>query len=592
MMEFELDTGDGENKLSTSELSNFYGMQYNLQPIGITNDGLGAIFQDTEGNQKTVNFIDELNSHGVKIKNATPQNADYNNVNMKWRYAIENLEDPTAREAYLKAKAQKEWGVQNPVVMGSGTDYYLFAPQYNKWIAMTNKPGLDLTDVSTVANQGGRILGGVAGGAAGALAGGGVGSIAGGALGAGLGTGVADAALTGFAASNDEDFQNAFDMSKEWQGRAVGMGVGALGGAVGPALKTAALAGRGGGLVRALSGVENTGVVSPVAKTAGGVVEGVGAVGQWGAKTLNTSMGRAAIEMGLDPTGVTGVAQGVGFLGELPQMAVKGIGKLADKFSKAAPVTSGVRVPQPRIPRWDFPTPKAPTGLEAGFFPKSAAKTAGGFYGAGIPKPPVASVFTQRTPSMGAKLGVQNEMARFGEQRAADLLRQRGMAVTPESIAQTMPEIAEQTLRQSTVGANVLGNVSERLGQWGQKAVSEAATEEGWRAGLKGMAGRATQGFTGQGGEAVGRGFDAAAKAGRSLQNATTAIEKGVLSGAEAGFGALKQTGAAVNRAGTMIQPYEMLGWRQTGAQELRNRMRRNEIVNPYQVSEEQFTNL
>ena len=523
MLEIEIPDASGNPvKYNSNELMYMYGQQSGMEPQGLTPDGTSAIFKLPDGQTQQVNLLDTLQQNGKQIASLKPMgdNVNYDNVDTKWRFAIENLEDPDARQVYLKSKLQKDFGIKDPQIVGSGTDYFVFNPANGQYHALTNKPGMDFSDIATIGNTGARIAGATAGGALGAAAGLGAGSIATGALGAAAGHAATDAAIGGIVGGLDEDYRNAFNLKNEWKGRALGAGLSGVGGAVGPALGVAKglvsagrITGEAGGAINALTGLERSGIATPIAKGVGGAAETVGNLGAAGSKLLNTDIGRMGLEMGLDPTGITGMAQGAAFLPQLPSMAARGL-------------------------QW--------VGKKVGPMMESAG-TRMTSMGAEEALPSAFGTSLRNAGQAFAKLGqteagtvpehiVRNYMARFGRDKATELLTKEGKALTQENLAQAMKTIEQNFANRG--GATSLGRNIDQMAP-----------------GLKGM------------GEKFGSTVDAMERGGEALGNVVTNAEKAALKGSELGFRGMSTVGKGLNRTASALQPYEMQGIRQYGAQ-------------------------
>lgn len=294
------------------------------QIIAVTPDGTTAQVSQG-GKQYTVPMSKIISGAGLQLASALPSanDAAFDMVNAKWRYAISNLEDDAQRKAYIQAKVNEiRPGAE---ITGGGRDWYMYDAQSGKWQGLTNSPDFDIADLSEVGTVGARIAGGVAGAVGGGVLGAGagpVGVLGGASLGSGGGTALAETATRGLA-SLDPDYRNAFDMGKALQAGGISTGVSM---AVPGAMKAA------GALGSKLLHPAIKGAVSAPVSTAmnvgGKTAEGVGNVAQI-AKLGASVPGKTAGSI-LTP-GINTVT-GVGALAQVPQFAVKGANWVANKL--------------------------------------------------------------------------------------------------------------------------------------------------------------------------------------------------------------------------------------------------------------------
>jgi len=125
-------------------------------------------------------------SYGLQVTGSKPTQADYSQVNPAHRAAIEAIGDEDLKKVYLEGALKKQ-GIKNPQIMGNGRDFFYFDPQFGKYVALTNNPDWDKSDLAEAGAALPRIAGSIVGGAAGALAGNIPGGMAGAAAGGALG---------------------------------------------------------------------------------------------------------------------------------------------------------------------------------------------------------------------------------------------------------------------------------------------------------------------------------------------------------------------------------------------------------------------
>ncbi len=209
-LDFSVENQQGQSAVVDDDhvLSQLKGMGYPV--AGVSADGQHITFQDPQKGQYQVKTQDALKEMGWTVKGAMPSNPDYENIQHEMRLGIESLpKDDDMRKAYIEAKLRRG-GIADPQLVGNGSDWHVFNPQTSQWIALTNKPGFDTSDL-VEAGAGlphflGSALGGTAGGTLGSL-GGPVGSVAGAAGGAGLGGGLGDTLEKYLVSKVDPDYK-------------------------------------------------------------------------------------------------------------------------------------------------------------------------------------------------------------------------------------------------------------------------------------------------------------------------------------------------------------------------------------------------
>ncbi len=311
--------------------------QMGYQPAGISPDGMTVKFQ---GGQE-VPITDVIGKMGHEVQGVAPANANYDNVSMKHRAIIElpGINDDE-KKMLLESRLKRE-GIEQPSIIGQGSDWFSFNPMTNRWDALTNKPGADLSDLSEVATSAPRILGSMAGGGAGAAAGAGLGSIPLGAAGGAVGGQLGDAATAGLGMMVDDDYRNMIDNK----------GLGDIAREQAPkALMDAAGGGLGGLLSKAAPALWKGGAAATSAKVPGAIADAAGSVAEKaGGYVANAS--RAAAE-GTETLG-QGLAAGTAanhifgpaaFAGDLLKMpgqiigaAPRAAGWIADAMERIAP---------------------------------------------------------------------------------------------------------------------------------------------------------------------------------------------------------------------------------------------------------------
>jgi hypothetical protein len=347
MLEFQIKTQDGTETMDSQELLQQYAEFSGMQPVGLSQDGSSGIYQTPQGLQ-TIPFHEVLQQVGAEISEYKPKNAIPAENMLKYRMALDNISDPDVQQAYFKTVATKDFGVENPMILRSGTDTFLWDSRQGNWVSLTNQPGLDMTDVASGAGSlakgalslGGGILGGLGAGALGLPSG--PGAVATAALGSGagasLGSMVGDAAGAGIMGIVDPSFRQNYDIAKEGQligDRALISGaLGAAGPVAGAVLP---------GAMRAAQAMRPSNVIGGVGQSVGAVGRGVSAVGQG----LDSTVGRMGLQMGLDPTGLSGVGALGGLAKEYAPKMASGAANAWNKARAGAAWARSVPTPPP-----------------------------------------------------------------------------------------------------------------------------------------------------------------------------------------------------------------------------------------------------
>lgn len=484
-VEYTIEGADGPETMTANDLAQAFAAQGYQNP-SLSQDGQTLTLVDPQGGQADVNIAEYLASKG-KVTGMKPADGMVNydlvdNGARRGIAALGNHED--LKKLYLQAHLRDQ-GMGDAKVVGSGDDYYFFDPKSGKYHALTNKPGLDLTDanefgVDALENTlgiGGSLAGGISGGALGSAAGP-LGTIAGGAAGSAAGGSLGRGLFDAGAAVLDPNLRKLIGSEEFQTGRAKQAGFDALGG------------GLAGGVGAIAPKLLSSGIASGAAKGAGSTAEGVGGVVAGGAKYLNSD----AMIPKLVRAGAENFVPGTGQL-QIPALLARS-GELVPGGMKAGNRAANA------LYRNSFPA------SEEGF-----AKAAQSFGDAGFSSPLVRAGETL-TP-------YQETLAKVAEGTAS-----RGFSVAPrasraDKLAAFMArdKAATQVLRESGVRDSI--NTLARGGrvEGAAKGVAEAAelASKGGRA-IDAINAGAVKGTIGAVG-GVGRGVQAA---GRGLKNAGT----------------------------------------------------------------------
>jgi hypothetical protein len=349
-VEYDIVGPSGEGKITPDKI--LAQMQNNgINAIDVTADGTMVRMQDDQGTFN-VPINDVLQHHGMQVKGMTPTNADYSQVSPAHRAAIEAIQDEDLKRVYLESALKKQ-GVKNPQIMGNGRDFFYFDPQFGKYVALTNNPEWDMSDVAEAGVAAPRVVGSLVGGAMGAAAGNIPGGMAGAAAGGALGN-VAAQGLVGYFNPDAGEVmsQNLGTMAKH--------------GAVNAAVDAAAF-GIPAGAGKLLGPMAEKGLISSAAKGLGSGMETAGrAVGKV-AGALDNPVGQ-----NLASSFIPGAAEAstAGIVGQLPGQAIRGasrgLGWLGERegLNSVAPELSASlrRVSQNLVKR--SPTNVGPSGTE------------------------------------------------------------------------------------------------------------------------------------------------------------------------------------------------------------------------------------
>jgi hypothetical protein len=170
-VEFTLQGSNGQTGVVDANYVVSQLQEAGYNPQGVSADGLTMTLVDDQGPYE-VKTTEALKNLGWTVQTALPQNADYDNVQMGWRAAITKLPDDDTRRAYIEGQ-MKKLGHEAPSIVGSGRDWYAFNPASNQYVALTNNPTWDTSDLVEGGLEGMRAVGSALGGGAGALSGGG-----------------------------------------------------------------------------------------------------------------------------------------------------------------------------------------------------------------------------------------------------------------------------------------------------------------------------------------------------------------------------------------------------------------------------------
>jgi hypothetical protein len=278
---------------------------------------------------QTIPFHEALTQRGIDIQEFEPTNSIQAEKLGKYRMAMETISDPDVQQAYLKTVAQKDFGIENPQIVHKGSLAFLWAPDKGSWVALTDSPGLDRGDVLAGVSGLARGAVSIAGGAAGAAGGAALGlpagpaaiasGIGGAALGSGIGSALADEGQAAIMAGLDPNFRDVYGSVSNYAAKEGGqIGRNALvSGVTGGALK---------GIGQALPGISG---LSPsnIMQQTGSATRGLGQMASATGRGLDSTLGRMGMQMGLDPTGISGIGAIGGLAKDIAAPIGQGIAK-------------------------------------------------------------------------------------------------------------------------------------------------------------------------------------------------------------------------------------------------------------------------
>jgi len=304
---------------------------------GISPDGQKITLVNSQGADFNVRTDDLLQELGWKVNGIAPTDVIEDFVKPELRVAVANLgSDDQTKKLYLQEKL-RDMGLNDANIVGQGTDFYVFHPESNKYFALTNKRGVDMSDIASGLSQAPGFIGGAAGGVLGAIGGAGVGSIPLAMGGAAAGQLGGDVLARGALAAYDPTFrkiagENLGQQASDLAGNAL-----ISGGTAGlfKAVPMAVGAMRGGGSQAKgmLQGALENGPISSVVR---GLGKGAEETGRVAATISKPFMGRGmAQDLATSQLPIAGPIQGAGLAmqapGGLARLAAKAYGKFGGR---------------------------------------------------------------------------------------------------------------------------------------------------------------------------------------------------------------------------------------------------------------------
>jgi hypothetical protein len=338
--------------VSTNDLAQeFLGKGY--KSASVTPDGQTMHVADSEGNMGQIDIAQFLGQNAQHVGfSPTKNNVDYSKVDSNYARKLELIgNDETSRQLLLKSQLAAN-GIKDAKIVGKGDDYYYFDPASNKYMALTNKPGMDLSDVQRnipgVVNAAASLAGGLFGAAGGTVGTPIAGTIAGGAIGAAGGGMFARNLMKSIESAVDPEYRKILDKQTDTDGvqanlrgdfralspeaqrymseEAMSMGIDALGGGLGAAP------------IKGVQAALNNGIISRSAQGAGRIAEVAGGTVKKGADYLAGEGGIPQLARGLmaqaTPLGPIQAGAYLARAGELIPMASRGAARATERVGQ------------------------------------------------------------------------------------------------------------------------------------------------------------------------------------------------------------------------------------------------------------------
>lgn len=336
MLQFNIENDSGSTGVITPDEIKAQLAAMGEVPKAVSPDGQVITMSDQQGDFD-VRTQDILTKMGWKVQGVEPTDVLEDFVKPEFRVAVANLgADDEVKKLYLQEKLG-EMGLQKANIVGQGTDFYVWHPESNKYFALTNKRGMDMSDLASAASQAPGFIGGAAGGALGAFGGSGVASLPLGMAGAAGGQALGDIASRGAIAAMDPTFrrvagENLGDQVKDIAGNAAVSG-GTAGIFKGVPMALGAMRGAGSQAPALARGVLENGPISSITRAFGAGAEEGGRLTSMVAKPF-TNAGTLR-DLATSQMPVAGPVQGVGMVmqapGGLARLMAKGYGKYGGK---------------------------------------------------------------------------------------------------------------------------------------------------------------------------------------------------------------------------------------------------------------------
>lgn len=336
MLNYQVENQGGNSAVFTPDDITSQLASMGETPKAVSPDGQMITLSDQNGDFQ-VKTEDLLRDLGWKVNGIEPSDVIEDFVKPELRVAVANLgSDDQTKKLYLQEKL-RDMGLNDANIVGQGTDFYVFHPESNKYFALTNKRGVDMSDIASGLSQAPGFIGGAAGGALGAIGGAGVGSIPLAMGGAAAGQLGGDVLARGALAAYDPTFrkiagENLGQQASDLAGNALISG-GTAGLFKAVPMAVGALRGAGSQAKGMLQGALENGPISSVVRGLGKGAEETGRVASTISKPfMNRGM---AQDLATSQLPIAGPIQGAGLAmqapGGLARLAAKAYGKMGGK---------------------------------------------------------------------------------------------------------------------------------------------------------------------------------------------------------------------------------------------------------------------
>lgn len=211
--------GDDDSYTTTGQELAQQFLKAGAKNASVTPDGTTIHVSDNQGGVRELDIKQLLEAQGNQVGfKPLDEAVDYSTVDPSYARKLELIgNDETSRQLLLKSQLAGK-GIPDAKIVGSGDDYFYFDPKTNKYNALTNKPGMDMSDIQRSIPGLVSGAGALAGGLFGAAGGGGLASIPAGALGAAGGGMFARNLMKSAESAGDPEYRKILDQQTDTDG--------------------------------------------------------------------------------------------------------------------------------------------------------------------------------------------------------------------------------------------------------------------------------------------------------------------------------------------------------------------------------------
>lgn len=211
--------GDDDSYTTTGEELAQQFLKAGAKNASVTPDGTTIHISDNQGGVRELDIKQLLEAQGNQVAfKPLGEAVDYDSVDPSYARKLELIgNDETSRQLLLKGQLASK-GINDAKIVGSGDDYFYFDPATNKYKALTNKPGMDMSDVQRLIPSVVTGASSLAGGLFGAAGGAGLMSIPAGAAGAAGGGMVARNLMKSAEGVFDPEYKKTLDHLTDTEG--------------------------------------------------------------------------------------------------------------------------------------------------------------------------------------------------------------------------------------------------------------------------------------------------------------------------------------------------------------------------------------